>query len=254
MKSLLFSDPSAILGLCVKRCNIRRVHGEVEFLDKDGFDQNQESALLPFSLVKVKNKWDDYLYIKSHVATGWVPKESIAIIDRKQAEELFFPKNFCIITEPSVSLCGSNFYMSCKIPVQDGLLQIPFLDGNTLCFKSCPPKEGCHRGYLPFSRNTVLSQAVKFLGTPYDWGEKNGGLDCSSLVMYSFACFGISLPRSSGEQAKVTFPVSVYSPEEKHLAKPADIIHMPGHVMLSMGDCYIIHASATAKKVCIGKL
>ena len=72
--------------------------------------------------------------------------------------------------------------------------------------------------------------------------------------MYSFACCGIILPRQSAEQAKVTFPVSAYSAENIHLASPADIIYSPGHVMLAMGDRYIIHASASNGKVCIGKL
>lgn len=254
MKNLLFSDSNYVLGLCVKKSNIRRVSGGIPLFDKDGFDLNQESALLPFSLVAVLNKWGSYLYIKSHVATGWVNADCIAIINRKQAEELFFPESFCVITEPVVTLCGTDYYMSCKIPMKEELLQIPFLDGAKLSFKSCPLKEGCHIGYLPFSRLTVLSQAVKFLGTPYDWGEKNGGLDCSALVMYSFGCCGITLPRSSDEQAKVTFPVSVYSVQDISLSQPADIIHIPGHVMLSMGDRYIIHASASAGKVCIASL
>lgn len=254
VKNLLFSDTNSVFGVAIKRCNVRRIHGEETNIDKDGFDLNQESALLPFSLVKIHNKWENYYYIKSHVASGWVDCSSIAIISNQDACTLFFPEIFCIITEPSVSLCGTDFFMSCKIPLVDGYLQIPFFDGTSLCFKKCPPKEGCHIGFLPFSRNTVLSQAIKFLGTPYDWGEKNGGLDCSSLIMHSFACCGIILPRQSEEQAKVTFPVSAYPAENIHLANPADIIHSPGHVMLAMGDRYIIHASASAGKVSVGRL
>lgn len=254
MKSLILSESNSVFGISVKRCNIRKVHGNIENIDPDGFDQNQESALLPLSPVLILNKWNEYYYIKSHVATGWVESSFIMIISKKQAKELFYPDSFYIITEPVVSLCGNQFFMSCKIPFEDNMLQIPYADGESLCFKNCPVKEGCHLGYLPFSRNAVLSQAIKFLGTPYDWGEKNGGLDCSALVMYSFACCGIELPRSSGEQAKVTFPVSAYSVEDIDLSTTGDIIHSPGHVMLSLGDRYILHASYTAKKVCISRL
>ena len=144
--------------------------------------------------------------------------------------------------------------MSCKIPIKDGLLQLPFYDGKSLNIKTHPPKEGCHTGYLPFSRQNVLSQAIKFLETPYDWGEKNGGLDCSSLIMYSFASCGITLPRQSIEQAKITFPVSVFDVEDALISLPGDIIYMPGHVMLSLGGKNIIHASATAGKVCVSVL
>lgn len=209
---------------------------------------------MPYSLVRILNKWNNYLYIKSHVAMGWVEEEYISPINKNIAKELFFPEKFCIITQPSVTLCGEEYYMSCKIPILDGELKLPFNNGGNLAFKSCKLKEGCHIGYLPFSRNTVISQAIKFLDAPYDWGEKEGGLDCSSLIMHSFACCGITLPRNSADQSKITFPVSVFKKEDAHLAKPADIIYMPGHVMLALGDGYIIHASASAKKVCIGKL
>ncbi len=254
MKNFLFSDKDSILGLVTKRCNIRRKHGNISNFDSDGFDLNQESALLPFSIVKVLNKWEKYLYIKSSVASGWVDETCVAIISHNQARALSFPETFCIVTNPTVNLCGTDYFMSCKIPLVDDLLKIPDTEEGILTFKSSPPKEGCHLGYLPFSRNTILSQAVKFLDTPYDWGEKSGGLDCSSLIMYSFACCGITLPRQSSEQAKVTFPVSAYPAENIHLAKPADIIYSPGHVMLSMGGRYVIHASASAGKVCIDRL
>lgn len=254
MKKLLLSDPHHILGLCTSRCNIRQIHGETENIDKDGFDLNQESALLPCTLVKIQNKWDNYYYIKSQVGSGWVPKDAIAIITHSQAEEFLFPEKFCIITEPVTRLCGTDYYMSCKIPLRDGILQLPFNDNGTVYFKSCPQKEGCHFGYLSFSRNAVISQAIKFLDFAYDWGEKNGGLDCSSLIMYSFAVCGITLPRSSAGQSKVTFPVSSFPKEDYRKAMPGDIIYMPGHVMLSLGGKYILHASASAGKVCIGEL
>ena len=254
MKNLLLSDNNYVFGICVKRCSIRRVHGEAEKLGSDGFDLNQESALLPFSLVVIHNKWGNYYYIKSRFACGWVEEASVAVIDRERAKELFFSEHFCIITDPSVALCGVDFPMSCRVPLIGGQLYIPFYENGLLVFKNCFPKEGCHTGYLPFTRNNVLSQAIKFLNTPYDWGEKEGGLDCSALIMHTFACFGISLPRQSTEIAGITFPVSTYPVSEAHLAKPADIIHSPGHVMLSLGGRFIIHASASAGNVCISQI
>lgn len=254
MKNSVLSEKNSVFGISLKRCNIRKIHGNVSNIDSDGFDQNQESALLPFSPVVILNKWKNYYYIKSHVGRGWVPTDSIAIIERDLAKNFFYPDKFCIITEPSVLISGKKFYMSCKIPMEDNSLILPDLVGENLYFKKYQATEGYHIGYLPFSRNTVISQAIKFLGTPYDWGESNGGLDCSALIMYSFACCGIDLPRSSSEQSKVTFPVSSYPAEDIKLSAPGDIIYSPGHVMLSLGDSYIIHASYSAKKVCIGRL
>ena len=163
MNNLLFSNTNSVFGLCVKRCNIRKIHGNIENIDSDGFDQNQESALLPFSPVLILNKWNNYYYIKTHVARGWVDADSIAILNRQQTRELFYPDSFCIITEPTVTLCGKEFYMSCKIPLINNMLQIPYIDGENLYFKSCPLKEGCHIGYLTFSRKKTADLIVRLL-------------------------------------------------------------------------------------------
>ncbi|WP_023625154.1 C40 family peptidase, partial [Clostridium tyrobutyricum] len=55
----------------------------------------------------------------------------------------------------------------------------------------------------------IVNYAQNFLGVPYVWGGTNpSGFDCSGLVQYVYAHFGISLPRTSQDQQKVGTPVS----------------------------------------------
>ena len=49
---------------------------------------------------------------------------------------------------------------------------------------------------------TVIETARSYQGTPYVYGgTTRGGLDCSGLLLLSFAEAGIAIPRSSNEQA-----------------------------------------------------
>lgn len=53
--------------------------------------------------------------------------------------------------------------------------------------------------------DVVVADAEKYLGVPYLYGgtDPSKGLDCSALVQRAYGDLGISLPRTSQEQAKV---------------------------------------------------
>lgn len=59
--------------------------------------------------------------------------------------------------------------------------------------------------------DNVLATGAKYLGTPYKYGAAYGQtntFDCSSFTKTAFAKNGITLPRSSRQQATVGTPVS----------------------------------------------
>ncbi|MCY7379155.1 MAG: C40 family peptidase [Gemmatimonadaceae bacterium] len=94
----------------------------------------------------------------------------------------------------------------------------------------------------------VLETADQYIGVPYVWGGNtpNSGFDCSGFTKYVFAKQGISLPRTSREQARagqgVALDFSALLPGDLLLfAEPDDAI---SHVAIYVGDGQIIHASA----------
>lgn len=76
----------------------------------------------------------------------------------------------------------------------------------------------------------VLQYAMQYNGYPYVWGAVGpSSFDCSGLVMYSYAHFGINLPHFSGSQAQqgVEVPASQI--------QPGDIIANDEHAALYYG-------------------
>jgi cell wall-associated NlpC family hydrolase len=101
----------------------------------------------------------------------------------------------------------------------------------------------------------AVSEAQKFLGVPYLWGGTNPsvGVDCSGLVQDVYKTLGISLPRTSEQQA--TAGVAVPSIAD---AQPGDLVFFPGsdgtaaapgHVGIYIGNGEMIDAPYTGAKV-----
>ena len=103
--------------------------------------------------------------------------------------------------------------------------------------------------------NEILETAKEFLGVKYIWAA-NGptAFDCSGYTKYVFKQNGITLPRYSGNQAKVGTTVSYNNLEKGDLVFFDTAKHSTGkvnHVGIFIGNDKFIHASSGAKKVMI---
>lgn len=103
-------------------------------------------------------------------------------------------------------------------------------------------------------RQNVVETAMAALGTRYQWGgegEGDDGFDCSGLIQYAFGEQGISLPRTSAEQAHAGREV----PRKLAALAPGDLLTFAKsgtrvtHVGLYLGDGRFIHSATGGVQV-----
>lgn len=88
-----------------------------------------------------------------------------------------------------------------------------------------------------YSLSAVFNTALQYQGVPYVFGGADpSGFDCSGLVMYVFAQYGISMPHSAAGQAAMGTQIPLSE------AQPGDLVIMPGHDGFYAGNGNILHA------------
>ena len=120
--------------------------------------------------------------------------------------------------------------------------------------------ESKFKGSNSTKTNTILTEAEKYLGTPYRFGgSTKDGFDCSGLVCKAFAESKTQLPRRSEDQSKIGKEIAI------EFVKPGDLLFFAtgggrsvSHVGIvnnieNDGEIKFIHAS-TSKGVIISSL
>jgi peptidoglycan DL-endopeptidase CwlO len=101
----------------------------------------------------------------------------------------------------------------------------------------------------------VVKETMKYLGIPYVWGgaTPSGGFDCSGLVLYVYAKFGVNFPHGATMQAHMGTPVPFSQ------LQPADLVFFgyPAfyhHVGIYIGNGLFIEAPHTGDVVKVSVL
>jgi hypothetical protein len=100
----------------------------------------------------------------------------------------------------------------------------------------------------------VVDGAMQYLGVPYRWGgtDPATGLDCSGFVQQAYEDVGISLPRTSRQQAQVGTEVPSLAQ-----ARPGDLVTFGNpvdHIGIYVGDNKMIVAPHTGDVVKIQQI
>lgn len=110
----------------------------------------------------------------------------------------------------------------------------------------------------PTAAGTAITWAIAQLGTPYHFGgsctDPHSDIpakqcDCSSLVQQAYRRAGITLPRTTRQQINSGAPVA--GPRQ---LRPGDLIFLPGHVGIYIGQGLVLHAPKTGDVVKISRL
>lgn len=219
-----------------------------------------------------------FTYVKSEVCDGWMPSEDLAICHTKEEWLSYFMKDsFLLVTGDKVVLedslanpksAGLVLEMGTKLKLSSHtgfignrmswynhvvLLPTRGSDGYLEEVPSLIPiNKDVHVGFLPFTEENLLNQAMKCLGNRYGWGGSLHAQDCSAYIRNLYGCFGFNLPRNTTWQAQMPVQktdVSTFSTEEKmkffDSVPIGAIVQFPGHEMLYLGkfedDYYTIN-------------
>jgi len=274
-------------GMSIRKTSVRsfpvdtQVFSSIEHSKINNFDRFQETGCFPFEPVLILHQSSDkrWYFVNLYNYFGWVKTDDIALAtDKKQIFDYAISKDFLMIVAKEATLilneenaspitikCGMGTRLCClKQPdpnlIQDYIVKFPTRDSRgNLLFKTgvISKNKNVIKGNLPYTRYNIINQALKFIGTPYGWGDEFSGKDCSSLILTIYKCFGILLPRNADEQENsfVNDANSLvfnkddtlnkrYSKMDK--LKPGATIFMQGHVMMYLGKYkdthYMVHS------------
>jgi cell wall-associated NlpC family hydrolase len=102
--------------------------------------------------------------------------------------------------------------------------------------------------------DSVVATATSVMGRPYEYGgtgEDGGGFDCSGLIQYAYSHHGITLPRTSAEQARAGKSVK----KDPAKLRPGDLLTFSNrggpvtHIGLYVGDGRFIHSATRGVQV-----
>jgi cell wall-associated NlpC family hydrolase len=111
-------------------------------------------------------------------------------------------------------------------------------------------------GHAARLADSIVATATDVMGRPYRYGgtgENGGGFDCSGLIQYAYGQHGVTLPRTSAEQAREGRAVG------KNPTKllPGDLLTFSNrggpvtHVGLYVGDGRFIHSATRGVQVSV---
>ncbi len=93
------------------------------------------------------------------------------------------------------------------------------------------------------------------LGKPYRWGAQGPhAFDCSGLMVWLYACLGISLPRQACDQGRMGARVSGRLMPGDVLLFRSEASPTGWHTGMYVGRSCFVHASGRKKGVCVSSL
>lgn len=255
-------------GWILRRTNMKMypIDEELTYNVDDDIDRNQYSSVDTFEPIVVLHfsLTGEWAYIQTFFTRGWVKTKDIMIADYNIFKNIFLKPRLTVIKD-RYEIEQYSFGIGSKIPLvneDDQYYSILLPDLSTKKIKKI---SHFYQRQPEYNNEFIKKIITTLIGSPYDWGGKNGFRDCSSFIMDIFRLFDINLPRNSSQQSLIGKTV-LERPFNKleffkalENSKPyCTLLFMNGHVIMYGGkvgdDFSIIHAAKSLNGIDINSL
>ena len=176
-----------------------------------------------------RSKKGDWLYVKTFMSFGWVPRENVAIAPVARIREIAEPRSFVVSLDHRIPVYRdgaftewvNDAFLGEKLP-----LAVKTSRGYKVKVPVCGPDGGLavidgwirpdakvSVGYQPFTRRNLIETAFRQLNRPYGWAGSNHERSCSELVRTVLKTFGIQVSRNM--LTEINYADTAYSMKEK---------------------------------------
>ncbi|NOX16237.1 MAG: hypothetical protein GXP61_09515 [Epsilonproteobacteria bacterium] len=196
-----------------------------------------------------------WAFVQNPFSFGWIPTNSIAILNQNQIDEYENAPKIVIIKDGApIYAKHQKFFTYANLGALFPLVSedkqfyysytfINSFEKNNQKIMLVIPKNLAKKFPLAFDSEDIKQAANELLGQKYGWGGYLGDRDCSSLTKDFLSLFGVWLPRNSAAQKDAGEYISLKekSNEEKEqiISKKAiafrTLIYLKGHIMLYIG-------------------
>ncbi|HUT63171.1 MAG TPA: SH3 domain-containing protein [Anaerolineae bacterium] len=216
------------------------------------------------------SKDNDWYYVRSEIAFGWVPAENVAIGSPKVLRDYVTAKDFIVATTYKVPVYADKEFKSFIADIYIGSrikllgkttsgynVLMPFrkMDGTFDTVSAwVKPDARVSVGNQPFTQRTIIDTFFTLLYRPYGWADSHHEFDCCGSIRVLLRTFGIVTGRWTSFELHATDHVIAFprkTPNEKkyELLKQCEpgicLVGNAGHINLYLGEVdgrhYVIH-------------
>ncbi len=181
-------------------------------------DQLQSASLdygTPVAILHT-SKSNDWYYVRSENAFGWIPAVNVAEGTVEQIEKIVTAEDFIVVTCHKVPMFAdkefrifiTDLYMGARLPLSresdSGYeVVVPYRKANGFLESVrgwVKPYSSVSIGYQKFTQRNIIKTVFSVHYRPYGWNDSNNERDCCGTIRAVYKTFGILLPRWTSHQ------------------------------------------------------
>lgn len=235
-----------LFGWTLRKTHMKMYPTEYSFTynKNDSIDRNQYSSVDTSEPVVILHISEDgkWGYCQTYFTRGWILLRDLQIVSHDNFRQ-FIKIDKIVVLKDNFLLGEFKYNFGARIPfVKKGKDFFEVILPDNSIEKLNISAENYMEMTKEFDKDIISRFLESQLGKTYDWGGKNGGRDCSALIMDAFRPFGLNLPRNSKDQAVIGIKtyddfdsIDDFTNILRNSESFCTFVYFPGHIMVYGG-------------------